>query len=449
MKIHIPKSVELIINTLEEHNHEAYIVGGCVRDSILNKTPNDWDVTTNAKAEQVEKIFKNRGFKVIETGIKHGTVTIIIDNVGYEVTTYRIDGEYLDGRHPDKVEFTSSLKEDLSRRDFTINAIAYNHTEGIVDYFEGIKDLKNKVITCVGDPLKRFSEDALRMMRAVRFSAQLDFKIEYNTEDAIKSLSDNIKFVSMERIKEEFDKILLSDNVDKIRNLNCYGLMTHFLPEYNICEVTPQNNPYHIFDVGIHLIRSVENIEKNLYLKLTMLLHDICKPQCKTTDELGIDHFYVHGYKSAEKAREILKRMKYDNKTIEKVYTLIEYHDHEVYSNKSIRKLLNKIGEELFWDLLKVKEADIKAQNPKFYEERHKRLLEVQEKLNNILQKKQCFSLKDLAINGKDLIQLGLAQGKEIGKILNELLEKVIENPELNTREKLINIIKDKEDINM
>lgn len=442
MKIDIPKPVEFIINTLEEYNYEAYIVGGCVRDSILNKTPNDWDITTNAKAKQVEEIFQSRGFKVIETGIKHGTVTIMINNVGHEITTYRIDGEYLDGRHPDKVEFTTSLKEDLSRRDFTINAMVYNHTKGVVDYFEGIKDLENKIIRCVGNPLKRFSEDALRMMRAVRFSAQLGFQIEDNTENAIRSLSSNIKFVSIERIKEEFDKILLSDNVDRIHILNDYGLMVHFLPEYNICEATSQNNPHHIFDVGTHLICSVENIEKKLYLRLTMLLHDICKPQCKTTDESGIDHFYIHGYKSAEKAREILKRMKYDNKTIEKVYTLIKCHDYEVYSNKSIKKLLNKIGEELFLDLLKVKEADLKAQNPKFYEERHIKLLEIKEKLNNILQKKQCFSLKDLAINGRDLTELGLAQGKEIGKMLNELLEMVMENPELNTKEELINIIK-------
>nr|WP_034869297.1 HD domain-containing protein [Clostridium lundense] len=442
MKINIPKSVEFIINTLEEANYESYVVGGCVRDSILNKIPNDWDITTNAKAEQVEEIFQHRGFKVIETGIKHGTVTIMMDNIGYEVTTYRIDGEYLDGRHPDKVEFTTSLKEDLSRRDFTINAMAYNHTEGVVDYFEGIKDLENEIIRCVGKPLKRFSEDALRMMRAVRFSAQLGFKIEDNTENAIRSLSSNIRFVSVERIKEEFDKILLSDNVDKIHSLNCYGLMTHFLPEYDICEATSQNNPYHIFDVATHLICSVENIEKNLYLRLTMLLHDICKPQCKTTDELGIDHFYIHAHKSAEKAREILKRMKYDNKTIERVYTLIQCHDYEVYSNKSIKKLLNKIGEELFVDLLKVKEADIKAQNPRFYEERHMKLLEIEKKLNSILQQRQCFSLKDLDVNGKDLIELGLAQGKEIGKMLNELLEIVMENPELNNKEELINIIK-------
>ncbi|PRR78683.1 CCA-adding enzyme [Clostridium liquoris] len=442
MKIDIPKPVEFIMNTLEEYNYEAYIVGGCVRDSILNKTPNDWDITTNARAKQVEEIFQSRGFKVTETGIKHGTVTIMINNVGHEVTTYRIDGEYLDGRHPDKVEFTNSLKEDLSRRDFTINAMAYNPTEGIIDYFEGIKDLENKTIRCVGDPLKRFSEDALRIMRAVRFSAQLGFQIEDNTENAIRSLSSNIKFVSMERIKGEFDKILLSDNADRIHSLNDYGLMTNFLPEYDICEATSQNNPYHIFDVATHLICSVENIEKNLYLRLTMLLHDICKPQCKTTDELGIDHFYIHAYKSAEKAREILKRMKYDNKTIEKVYTLIKYHDYELYSNKSIKKLLNKIGEELFVDLLKVKEADIKAQSPKFYEERHIKLLEIKEKLNNILQERQCFSLKDLAINGRDLTELGLAQGKEIGKILNELLEMVMENPELNTKEELINIIK-------
>lgn len=437
--IKIPEEVNLIIKKLHKCSYEAYIVGGCVRDSLLKRKPEDWDITTNASPNEVMNLFESSGYKIIPTGIKHGTVTIVIKNTSFELTTYRIDGKYSDKRHPDEVKFTGSLKEDLSRRDFTINALAYNEEEGLIDYFDGISDLKNKIVKCVGDPMKRFSEDALRMMRAYRFAAELNFKIEKSTEDAAFFLNNNIKNISMERIRNEFSKMLLSDNLSQICSLNKCGILKYFIPEYDICEKSEQNNPYHIYGVGRHLIESAQNIDKNLPLRLTMLLHDIAKLECKTADKSGIDHFYCHSYVSCQMAETVLKRMKYDNTTINKVTTLIKYHDAQITDSNQIKRLLNKIGEKNFRDLLKVKEADIKAQNPEFYESRHIELLNAENKLNIILREKQCFKLKDLKINGKDLIDMGFSKGEKIGTVLNKLLNLVIENPELNDREYLLN----------
>lgn len=445
IKINMPKEVEYIITTLEEQGHEAYAVGGCIRDSLLNRMPQDWDITTDAKVDEVIKIFKSLGLNVVETGIKYGTVTVFINFIGYELTTYRIDGNYLDGRHPEKVEFTNNLKEDLSRRDFTINAMAYNNKSGLVDYYNGREDLENKIIKSVGDPLNRFSEDALRMIRGVRFSAQLNFNIEKSTRDAIKRLSENIKNVSVERIRVEFNKILLSPNVYKIKELNQCGLLKSFFLEYNICEETMQNNKYHIYNVGDHLICSAQNVDNKLHLKLTMLLHDIGKPKCKTTDNDGIDHFYGHEKISSEMARIILRRLKYDNKTIDKVSFLIKYHHYPIENKRNIKKLLNKIGLEPFRDLLKVKEGDIKAQNLMFFNNRYKSILKAEKILDEILKYKECFTLKNLAIDGKDLINLGYKNGKDIGKTLNSLLELVLKNPELNKKEELIKYIKKEE----
>jgi tRNA nucleotidyltransferase (CCA-adding enzyme) len=446
MHIDMPDSVKKIINTLYDNGYEAYIVGGCVRDSLSNRPVHDWDITTNAIPETVSVIFEPT-HNVIPTGIKHGTVTIIgdsfygYDNIPYEITTYRIDEQYSDGRHPDNVIFTKSLKEDLARRDFSINSMAYNDREGLIDPFNGQEDLQNKIIKCVGNPLDRFNEDALRMMRAVRFAAQLGFRIDSNTKNAIRALSDNIQKVSVERIREEFNKILLSDNPLEIYSLNWLGLMKHWLPEYDICEWTNQDNPYHVFSVGKHLIYSVQAIEKQLDLKLTMFLHDIAKPKCKTIGENGIGHFYNHAEESAEITFNILKRMKYDNQTIDKVVALIKYHDIEIQSKRQIRKLLNKIGEENFRDLLKIKEADYKAQNLQFYIERHTQLDGIENKLNEILREKDCFTLKDLKVNGYDIMNLGY-RGREIGEVLNKLLEIVLEEPEKNDKENLLNIAK-------
>ena len=436
-KIELPKNVEFIINKFKENGFESYAVGGCVRDSLINRKVNDWDITTNAKPEDTINIFE----KTVPTGIKHGTVTVILDKENFEVTTYRVDGEYKDGRHPEKVEFVSELKEDLSRRDFTINAMAYNEENGLIDYFKGLEDLDNKIIRAVGNADKRFEEDALRMLRAIRFAAQLGFKIEESTKKGIKNLSDNIKNVSIERIRVEFDKIILS-NPMYINELISSSLLKHFLNELCLCKGVEQQNPHHIYDVLTHILKSAENIEPVLHLRLTMILHDICKPQCKTVDEKGIGHFYGHDLASADKAFEILKRMKYDNDTINKVVTLIKCHDRDIKTRKSIRKLLSLIGEDLFRDLLKVKKADALAQNPELYKEKEEKLIESEKKLNEIIEAQECFTIKDLAIDGRDLIALGIKPGKDIGIILNKLLDKVIENPNLNNKEVLINMIK-------
>ncbi|MCI5726995.1 MAG: CCA tRNA nucleotidyltransferase [Clostridium sp.] len=432
----LPEDVKYIINVLNKNNFEAYVVGGCVRDSILNRSINDWDITTNAKPDEVVKLFD----KTIKTGIQHGTVTVVLNNENYEVTTYRLDGNYVDGRHPEEIHFVSNLKEDLARRDFTINALAYNEENGLQDYYRGVEDLQNKIIRAVGDPLKRFDEDALRMLRAIRFSSQLDFEIEESTFNAIKELSYSINRISIERIREEFNKIIIS-NPYGIYKLIDTNLLKEFLPELLLCHKVKQQNPHHIYDVLEHIIKSASIIESRLDLRLTMILHDICKPQCKTVDEKGIGHFYGHPQRSSKKAFEILKRMKYDNETIKRVTTLVLYHDRDMPSFKSIRKVLSEIGVDLFNDLLKVKEADALAQNPLMYQEKHERLELIKEKLKKIIEDNNCFSIKDLDINGRDVIALG-AQGKDVGRVLNSLLSKVIEKPELNCSEKLIKLAK-------
>lgn len=435
MQIKIPKDVQCILDRLNQHSYEAYIVGGCVRDSILKRKPKDWDICTNAKPEDVLNIFN----KTIPTGLKHGTVTVVINDVGYEVTTFRIDGQYNDGRHPEKVEFTSSIIEDLSRRDFTINAMAYNSEKRLIDPFGGINDIENKVIRTVGRPYDRFSEDALRMLRAIRFTAQLNFNLDKETRKSIGELNDNLKFISIERIRSEFEKIIVSDPF-KINTLATLGLLKYIVPELYDCISFKQDNPYHCLDVYNHIITSVEFIDEKPHLRLTMLLHDICKPQCKTTDENGIGHFYGHAELSSEKAVEILKRLKYDNKTIEKVRILVKYHDRQIGKKKSIRKLLNQIGEDNLIDLLKVKRADILAQNREYLEGRLEELTVIEERLQEILEQKECFSIKDLVINGRDIISLGIIEGKEIGRCLDYCLEKVLENPSLNNKNDLINL---------
>lgn len=439
--INIPIDAKEIIKVLQDNKYKAYVVGGCVRDSILGKEPKDWDITTNAIPEKIIEIFNN--YNVIPTGLKHGTVTIMINSIPYEVTTFRTDGVYSDGRHPDSVEFTNDLIKDLSRRDFTINSLAYNNEEGILDYFGGIKDLQDKLIRCVGNPEDRFSEDALRMARACRFSSQLNFKLDQSVINSILKNSKLIQNISKERIQSELNKILLSENLNGLYHFYQSGLLQYVIPIFESCFLCNQSNPYHIYNVGLHIFKSVEFIEMELHLKLTMLFHDVAKPICKTLDENGIGHFYGHAEESSKMAIEILGRMKYDNLTITRVRDLIFYHDSEIQdSRKSIRKWLNKIGEETFRNLLKVRKADIKAQNTDYYQERHDKLERIKVVLEEVLNAKECFSKKDLAINGTDLIKLGYTEGKQIGEIINKLVELVLDNPNLNTKEQLVEIVK-------
>lgn len=428
-KINLPKKVSYIIETLEKSGFEAFAVGGCVRDSLLNRTPDDWDITTSATPYQVKDLFA----RTIDTGIQHGTVTVMIDQEGFEVTTYRIDGEYEDSRHPKEVIFTSNLIEDLKRRDFTINAMAYNDRIGIVDEFNGIHDLNHKIIKCVGNPEERFTEDALRMMRAIRFSAQLGYDIEKDTQNAIIKLAPNLKNISAERIQTEFIKLLVSPNPDFIRIAYDLGITAVILPEFDQCMETSQNNPHHIYTVGEHLLHCLSNIENNKSYRIAALLHDIAKPVKKETDENGIDHFHGHAELGEEMANKILRSLKFDNDTITKVKKYIKYHDYNIEpTEKAVRRAIYKIGEPYFEGVLEIKQADLLAQSYYKREEKQATLDQIKEIYQTIQKKKQCVSLKTLSISGKELMELGIPQGKELGNILNQLLSEVLDEPDKN-----------------
>ncbi|NFS83983.1 CCA tRNA nucleotidyltransferase [Clostridium botulinum] len=425
--INIPNDVRFILDRLKNNGHEAYIVGGCVRDSILNNIPKDWDITTKARPEEVIKLFD----KVILTGVKHGTVTVLINSEGYEVTTYRMDGEYEDSRHPKKVNFVSNLKEDLARRDFTINAMAYNKVDGLIDYFEGVSDLKKKVIKTVGNSEKRFSEDALRMLRAIRFSSQLNFSISNETLNSIKNLRENIKNISKERIREEFNKILMS-NTKGIDILRETGLMEYIFPEIIKLYDFKIDNMYYNDNLYTHTIKATEEIENKLHLKLTMLFHNLLK---MNNEDMEYTILQI---------KKFLKEFKYDNDTVNKVTDLTRYMHNSLNTKLEIKQMINLINLDLFEDLLKVKESEILSQNPLYKEERLSHLLYIRENLKDVIFNNECFNLKDLNISGKDLISLGLEKGKNIGEMLNELLELVMNNPGLNDKQVLIDIVKEK-----
>lgn len=411
-----------IIDVLNSNNYEAYLVGGCIRDSLMGRKPADWDISTNAKPSDIKKLFP----KTIDTGLKHGTVTVVLNKKNYEITTYRKE---------------QSIKSDLSVRDFTINAIAYHPKEGFIDPFSGIEDIKNSTIRSVGKAKERFLEDPLRMLRAVRFSATLKFEIDESTINEIKENCHLISQVSFERIRDEVSKILCSDNPFHMIILKDTGILKYIMPEFEICFETSQNHPYHLYNVAIHSLHTVSNVENKKHLRWTMLLHDTGKAVTKTTDSKGIDHFYNHGKKSVSIAKKVLERFKFDNKTIYKVLTLIKHHDRVIApTHKSVKKAMNIVGEDIFLDLLKVQEADRKGQNLKYSKEGIEKLNKIKEIYFDIIKNKQCFKLKDLAINGNDLISLGFKEGKEIGNILHALLDIVIENPLLNEKEKLLEI---------
>lgn len=440
MQLTIPTPAEKILQTLDGHGYEAYVVGGCVRDSVLGRDPHDWDITTSASPEQVKELFA----RTIDTGIQHGTVTVMIDREGYEVTTYRIDGEYEDGRHPKEVCFTSSLEEDLKRRDFTMNAMAYNPSKGLVDLFGGMDDMKNHVIRCVGDPMERFQEDALRIMRAVRFSAQLGFAIDDSTRQAITALAPNLKYVSAERIQAELVKLLTSPHPDYFRVAYETGITREFLPEFDACMETEQNTPHHCYTVGEHILHSTLNVPADKVLRLTMLFHDIAKPLMKTTDENGCDHFKKHAEKGETLAKGILRRLKFDNDTIDKVTRLVRWHDERPEpSMKAVRRAVNRIGEDIFPMYLVVRKADLLAQSTYRREEKLEHLMKVEECYNQIREEAQCVSMKSLAVSGRDLIQAGFKPGPEMGQLLNRMLDHVLEVPEDNTKEKLMAFIKE------
>ncbi|MEG1945553.1 MAG: CCA tRNA nucleotidyltransferase [Lachnospiraceae bacterium] len=439
MVIQLPDKVTTIINTLQGAGFEAYAVGGCVRDSLLGRDPKDWDITTSAKPEQVKSLFS----KTIDTGIQHGTVTIMLGKEGFEVTTYRVDGIYEDARHPKEVAFTVNLAEDLKRRDFTINAMAYNEQEGLIDIFQGKEDLHNKIIRCVGNPIHRFTEDALRMMRAVRFAAQLGFSIDAKTLNAIRPLSENLSKISGERIQIELVKLLVSDNPKTFQTVYETGMSRVFLPEFDALMNTPQNNPHHCYNVGEHTLTAIDNIGKDKVLRLTMLLHDIAKPLCKTIDEEGIYHFYGHPQKGAWMAQQILRRLKFDNDTIYKVTALIQWHDdNPPISKKSVRFAVYRIGLQQYPALFEVKRADNLAKSSYQRKEKMAYVDQYEQCYEEIMEQQECLSLRELAVTGKDLIALGMKPGKKIGETLTWLLEYVLEYPQNNIKERLIEQVK-------
>lgn len=444
LRIKMPKPAKKIIDMLEQSGYEAYIVGGCVRDAILGREPMDWDITTSASPLQIKEIFSY----TIDTGIEHGTVTVMMDHQPFEVTTYRIDGKYEDHRRPNEVQFTKCLKEDLLRRDFTINAMAYNDREGLVDMYHGMEDLKKKIIRCVGTASQRFDEDALRILRALRFQAQLGFEIEEKTQEAIKVQAKFLRDISAERIQVELDKLLISDHPEVLVNAYELGVTKIILPEFDQMMETPQNNPHHKYNVGIHTVESMKNIEADHILRWTMLLHDSGKPEARIEGK-DKDHFNMHPVISEKIARKVLRRLKFDNQTLRQVTKLVLWHDRRFGSaneihKRTIRKWASELGPELFEKLMKIQRADIEAQSEYQREKKEFILAETKRLFEEIIEEKECLSIGDLAVNGSDLIAAGMAQGKELGNMLSWLLEKVLENPSWNTKDTLMRLVEEK-----
>ena len=445
IQIKMPENANRIIKRLQKEGYEAYIVGGCVRDAILNKEPDDWDITTSARPEQVKALFR----KTFDTGIQHGTITVMMPNAesgkleGYEVTTYRVDGKYEDHRRPTSVTFTASLLEDMKRRDFTINAMAYNEEEGIVDHFDGMGDLERHVIRCVGKAQERFDEDALRILRAVRFAAQLDFTIEEQTRLAIERQAELLNDISAERIQVELTKLLLSKHPERLRTAYELGVTAVVLPEFDRMMQTEQNNIHHMYSVGEHTLRVIEQVPAQKVLRWAALLHDVAKPVTKTKDEKG-DHFYGHNEAGVELARQILMRLKFDNATIDRVKRLVYWHDYAMGASlklRTFRRGLSKMGADLFEDYICLKRADILGQSTYMRQEKLDRLDVLRDYYTQIIEENQCLSLKDLAVTGKDLItELGMQPGKEIGTTLHTLLDRVLDDPSLNERSVLLDM---------
>ena len=440
MKITLPKNVCILIDRLEEAGFSAFAVGGCIRDSLLGREVNDWDITTSASPKEVKKIFSH----TIDTGIEHGTVTVLLQGEAFEVTTFRVDGDYLDGRHPQSVKFSTDLEEDLKRRDFTINAMAYNERKGIVDPFGGQKDLSKGVISCVGDPIERFTEDALRIMRCVRFSAQLGFSIEEKTYRAMKQLSSRLSMVSAERIRTELMKTLSSDHPDRFRLFYETGQTAVFLPEFDLCMETPQNSRYHCMNVGEHTLKAVSEIENVPHLRLAELLHDIGKPKTRYRDKKGTDHFPDHQEAGAEMANGILRRLKFDNRTRERVVRLVRFHDEnpDLDDPAEVRKTVSLIGPDLFPELFSIKRADTKAKSPAVAEEQLAYIDRFERMYGEIRENGDCLQIRDLAIDGKDLMEEGLSSGKKIGEALSEALKLVLADPEKNRKDTLLHSLK-------
>lgn len=435
MTMDMPKNVDTAINLLQSAGFEAYAVGGCVRDSLLGKTPNDWDITTSAKPEDMKSVFAD--FHCIDTGIKHGTVTVVIDGEPLEITTFRLDGEYEDNRHPKSVTFTSDLGADLGRRDFTVNAMAYSKKTGTVDLFGGENDLKNKIIRCVGDPDRRFNEDALRILRALRFASALDFEIEEKTAQSLLKNCALLGNISEERIAKELLKLVCGKGAKRILT-DFAPVLFEILPELQPMYKNSHDNPHHCYDIYEHTLIAVESIDPEPTLRFAMLLHDCGKPAVKKFDENGVAHFYGHQRISAEISAQILARLKVSNKFRDEILFLVSNHDRwELYENtEKMPRYLSKFGLDGVLKLLKVMRADVLAQSPE-YRYRLDQIADAEETAKNLAAQKPCLSLSELQINGRTLMDIGIPQGRKLGAVLAQLLDEVIDGVTKNTQEAL------------
>jgi len=424
-----------VLLRLEEAGYDAYIVGGAVRDSLMGVTPSDYDIATNARPNEIKALFPH----TIDTGIKHGTVTVIENKTGFEVTTFRREIGYADMRHPDNVAYVDTIEVDLERRDFTMNAMAYSLTKGFIDIFGGEEDIKSGVIRCVGDSAERFKEDALRMMRCVRFAVCLGFDIDEQTALSIRKYGVLIKNVSSERILTELNKMLLSDNPQRIKLLYDTGLMRYIFPDLCKCFTTEQNNRYHIYDVGEHILKALQHTPEDLILRWSALLHDVGKPACRSQDINGIYHFYGHHKESVKIADDVLHKLRMDKDSLHDILVLIENHDvHIDASSVTVKKMLARTGEVLFFKLLILQEADNMAKNPNYINDKIIKLKAVSDKAQQIIAEGQPYMVSQLQINGRDLIKLGYKTGREIGDVLKFLLDDVLIDPSLNNREYLM-----------
>lgn len=440
MKLSIPSNIQTILNTLGSSGYDAYVVGGCVRDSLLGLKPHDWDVCTNAKPDEIKACFDR--YSTFDAGMKHGTVSVIRDNEVIEITTFRIDGAYLDNRHPESVTFTSSVEEDLARRDFTVNAMAYHPQRGLVDPHGGREDLRRGVIRCVGNPDTRFNEDALRIMRALRFAATYRFSIDADTAASLKRNAQLLNNIASERINAELCRLICGRNAEQI--LDEYReVFAVFLPELAETFDYEQRNKHHCYDVYHHIIHSVSVIAPDPLLRMAMLLHDIGKPRACSEDADGTRHFKGHQQISADMGRVILKRLKFSNAFIDDCVMLIFYHDVRFNGSKRhIKRILQKLGVDNMRRLFQVQRADVLSQSEY---QRAKKLLILEDTMHlfeEILRRDECFSLRQLAVNGNDLIAAGITDGRQIGSILNKLLNEVIDGRLENDKETLLNYAK-------
>lgn len=434
-----PEDIYYIMDRLNGYGYEAYLVGGAVRSILLNLEVKDYDITTNAKPSELVGLFK----KTILTGARFGTVTVLIDKRSYEITTYRRDYDYLDSRRPSVVRFSDELEEDLTRRDFTINAICMDKEGTVIDPLNGMEDINNGIIRAIGNPDIRFKEDALRMMRAIRLMSEIEFTIEENTLNSITQYAATISCISTERIQNELNKIILSrkPSLGLFKMLET-GLLGTIIPEILPCVGFQQFSSYHDKDVFSHTMIVVDNTSPKLVIRLAALFHDIDKPNCLTIDENGEGRFYGHHIESARISQEVLKRLKYPNDVIEKVYRLIRYHPLKEINigDKGVRRFINKVGKDNLEDMFNLNYADIIGKST--YKGINK-LKNMEERTQQIINSHDPLSLRDLAIKGKDIKELGINEGPLIGEILDRLMTLVLDNPEDNNKERLIQHIND------